>query len=182
MYLSHVYLLFQLEIVFITINIHIICLVLSLDIVLKKKKTSAYGMVVFNIDSLGLKAISRLQCRINSQGFVFTFCSLNLFSCHPFLLILDNIQFGGLLFSRISKNFLLFPRRYTYLSNGETELVCQAVCFFFFIEIIKSLPTMGGGDLLFLQSPPAGSAAATCFSSHSKTHARLFSKHLQYAY
>ena len=41
-------------------------------------------------------------------------------------------------------------------------------------------PLCGGGDLLFLLSPPA--AAATCFCSHSKTPSRIISKYLQYAY
>ena len=42
-------------------------------------------------------------------------------------------------------------------------------------------PLCGGGDLLFLLSPPAA-AAATCFCSHSKTPTRSISKYLQYAY
>ena len=42
-------------------------------------------------------------------------------------------------------------------------------------------PLCGGGDLLFLLSPPAA-AAATCFCSHSKTPTRIISKYLQYAY
>ena len=41
-------------------------------------------------------------------------------------------------------------------------------------------PLCGGGNLLFLPSPPA--AAATCFCSHSKTPTRIISKYLQYAY
>ena len=41
-------------------------------------------------------------------------------------------------------------------------------------------PLCGGGDLLFLLSPPA--AAATCFCSHSKTPTRNISKYLQYSY
>ena len=41
-------------------------------------------------------------------------------------------------------------------------------------------PLCGGGDLLFLLSPPA--AASTCFCSHSKTPTRIISKYLQYAY
>ena len=48
--------------------------------------------------------------------------------------------------------------------------------------ILKSPPTMtGGGDLLFLLSPPAD-AASTCFCSHSKTPTRIIFKYLQYAY
>ena len=39
-------------------------------------------------------------------------------------------------------------------------------------------PLCGGGELLFLLSPPA----ATCFCSHSKTPNRIISKYLQYAY
>ena len=42
-------------------------------------------------------------------------------------------------------------------------------------------PLCGGGDLLFLLSPPAA-AAATCFCSHLKTPTRIISKYLQYAY
>ena len=41
-------------------------------------------------------------------------------------------------------------------------------------------PLCGGGDLLFLLSPPA--AAATCFCSHWKTPTRIIIKYLQYAY
>ena len=40
-------------------------------------------------------------------------------------------------------------------------------------------PLCGGGDLLFLLSPPA---AATCFCSHSKNPTGIISKFLQYAY
>ena len=42
-------------------------------------------------------------------------------------------------------------------------------------------PLCGGGDLLFLPSPPAA-AAATCFCSHSKSPTRIISKYLQHAY
>ena len=41
-------------------------------------------------------------------------------------------------------------------------------------------PLCGGGDLLFLPSPPA--SAATCFCSHSKTPTQIISKYFQYAY
>ena len=40
-------------------------------------------------------------------------------------------------------------------------------------------PLCGGGDLLFLPSPPA---AATCFCSHLKIPTRIISKYSQYAY
>ena len=41
-------------------------------------------------------------------------------------------------------------------------------------------PLCGGGNLLFLLSPPA--SAATCFCSHSKTPTQIISKYLHYAY
>ena len=48
-----------------------------------------------------------------------------------------------------------------------------------FLHFLSLHPLCGGGDLLFLLSPPA---AATCFCSHSKTPTRIISKYLQYAY
>ena len=50
------------------------------------------------------------------------------------------------------------------------------------LKFLSLHPLCGGGDLLFLLSPPAGAAAATCFCSHSKTPTRSISKYLQYAY
>ena len=42
-------------------------------------------------------------------------------------------------------------------------------------------PLCGGGDLLFLLTPPAA-AAAFCFCSHSKIPTRFISKYFHYAY
>ena len=50
------------------------------------------------------------------------------------------------------------------------------ICIFAYIYLLSVHPLCGGGDLLFLLSPPA--AAATCFCSST----RIISKYLQYAY
>ena len=44
-----------------------------------------------------------------------------------------------------------------------------------FVAFLSLHPLCGGGDLLFLPSPPA---AATCFGSQTKTPARIISKYL----